>query len=175
MNQIAFVIGIIAVAIYFLGYLQKTRKRIIIFNATSRVLYIIQYLLLSAFEGAVLDIAGIISTVLARKKDKPIIKKHLKLFVTGVNLLIILLGLTTYRNIYSLLPIAGVLLHTSAFWMTDEKRIRQVSLLGCPFWIIYNWISGAYGSVVGDALSVLSLLIAMFRYDILLPKKQEEN
>ena len=167
MKRIAFFVGIIAVAIYLLGYLQKTRKRIIIFNATSRALYIIQYLLLSAFEGAVLDIAGIISSVLAQKKDKPIIKKHLKLFVIGVNLLIIFLGLTTYKNIYSLLPIVGVILHTSAFWMTDEKRIRQVSLLGCPFWILYNWISGAYGSVVGDALSVLSLLISMFRYDIL--------
>lgn len=167
MKRIAFFVGIIAVAIYLLGYLQKTRKRIIIFNATSRALYIIQYLLLSAFEGAVLDVAGIISSVLAQKKDKPIIKKHLKLFVIGVNLLIIFLGLTTYKNIYSLLPIVGVILHTSAFWMTDEKRIRQVSLLGCPFWILYNWISGAYGSVVGDALSVLSLLISMFRYDIL--------
>ena len=41
MNQIASVVGIMAVTIYLLGYLQKTRKRIIIFNATSRVLYIL--------------------------------------------------------------------------------------------------------------------------------------
>ena len=165
MKQIAFVVGITAVIIYLLGYQQKTRKKIIIFNATSRALYILQYLLLSAFEGAVLDIAGIISSVLAEKKDKPMIKKHLKLFIIGVNLLIVLLGLTTYKNIYSLLPIIGVLLHTSAFWITDEKRIRQVSLLGCPFWLAYNFISGAYGSVIGDALSIFSLLIAMYRYD----------
>lgn len=165
MKQIAFVVGITAVIIYLLGYQQKTRKKIIIFNATSRALYILQYLLLSAFEGAVLDIAGIISSVLAEKKDKPMIKKHLKLFIIGVNLLIVLLGLTTYKNVYSLLPIIGVLLHTSAFWITDEKRIRQVSLLGCPFWLAYNFISGAYGSVIGDALSIFSLLIAMYRYD----------
>ena len=165
MNYIAFIVGITAVTIYLLGYQQKTRKRIILFNATSRVLYILQYILLSAFEGAVLDTAGIISSVLAGKKDLPIIKKHFKLFVIGVNLMIVLLGLTTYKNIYSLLPIGGVLLHTSAFWITDEKRIRQVSLLGCPFWLIYDLISGAYGSAIGDALSIFSLLIAMFRYD----------
>lgn len=68
-NYIAFVGGITAVTIYLLGYQQKTRKRIILFNATSRVLYILQYILLSAFEGAVLDTAGIISSVLAGKKD----------------------------------------------------------------------------------------------------------
>ena len=169
MNYIAFIVGITAVAIYLLGYQQKTRKRIIIFNATSRALYILQYLLLSAFEGAVLDIAGIISSVLAQKKDAPFIKKHLKMYIIGVNLLIVIMGLLTYKNVYSLLPICGVLLHTSAFWITDEKRIRLVSLLGCPFWLVYNLVSGAYGSVIGDALSVLSLVIAIYRYDI---KKQ---
>ena len=169
MNHIAFIVGITAVVIYLLGYQQKTRKRIIIFNATSRALYILQYLLLSAFEGAVLDIAGIISSVLAQKKDTPFIKKHLKMYIIGVNLLIIIMGLVTYKNVYSLLPICGVLLHTIAFWITDEKRIRLVSLLGCPFWLVYNLVSGAYGSVIGDALSVLSLVIAIYRYDI---KKQ---
>ena len=87
------------------------------------------------------------------------------MFFVVVNLLIVLLGLTTYKNIFSLFPILGVLLHTSAFWITDEKIIRRVSLLGCPFWLAYNLISGAYGSVIGDALSIFSLLIAMFKYD----------
>ena len=170
MNYVAFIVGITAVVIYLLGYQQKTRKRIIILNATSRALYILQYLLLGAFEGAVLDIAGIISSVLAQKKDKPFVKKHLKIYIIGVNLLIVVMGLLTYKNVFSLLPIGGVLLHTSAFWITDEKRIRQVSLLGCPFWLVYNLISRAYGSVIGDALSILSLVIAIFRYDI---KKQK--
>ena len=70
MNKIAFVVGIIAVILYLLGYLQKERKNIIFLNASSRFLYILQYILLSAFEGAVLDIAGIISSVLAQKKNK---------------------------------------------------------------------------------------------------------
>ena len=90
-------------------------------------------------------------------------------------MLIILLGLTTYKNLYSLLPIAGVLLHTIAFWITDEKRIRQVSLLGCPFWLAYNLISGAYGSVIGDALSIFSLLIDMYRYDFKGEKSKVEE
>ena len=81
MKHIAFFVGITAVIIYLLGYQQKKRKNIIIFNATSRALYILQYIMLSAFEGAVLDVAGIVSSVLAQKKDKPLIKKHLKFFV----------------------------------------------------------------------------------------------
>ena len=165
MNKIAFVVGLTAVVLYLMSYQQKKRSNIIIFNATSRFLYICQYILLSAFEGAVLDVAGIISSVLAQQKKRPFIKKHTKLFVIGVNLMIILMGLPLYKNIFSLFPIAGVLLHTSAFWLDDEKRIRQVSLIGSPFWLIYNFVSGAYGSCIGDILSMVSIIVAMFRYD----------
>lgn len=167
MKYAAFITGILAVIIYVLGYLQKTRKKIILFNATSRALYIIQYFLLGAFEGAVLDIAGIISSLLANLKDKAFIKKHFMLFVIGVNLMIILMGLATHKNIFSILPILGVIFHTSAFWITKEKTIRLVSLLGCPFWLAYNLICGAYGSVIGDVLSIGSLAVSIVRYDIL--------
>ena len=152
MENIAFIVGIAAVIFYIGGYLQKRRKYIIGFNVTARVLYILQYILLGAFEGAVLDVAGIISSVLAQKKDKPLIKKHIKLCV--------------YKNVFSLLPIIGVLLHTSAFWITDEKKIRIVSFLGSPFWLAYNLVSGAYGSCVGDVLSMVSIVISMIRYDL---------
>lgn len=165
MNYAAFITGVVAVILYLLGYLQKKRKTIILFNATSRFFYIIQYILLSAFEGAVLDIAGIISSVLAQKKDTPFIKKHIKAFIIVINLLIVLSGLLIYKNIFSLLPVLGVLFHTIAFWINDEKIIRRVSLLGCPFWLAYNIINGAYGSCIGDVLSIMSLLTAMMRYD----------
>ena len=166
MNYLALAIGVAAVIFYFVGYLQKNRKNIILLNATSRVLYILQYILLGAFEGAVLDIAGILSSVLAQKKNTPFIKKHLKLFFIGVNIIIVIMGLLIYENIFSLLPIIGVLFHTGAFWIDDEKTIRRVSFLGSPFWLIYNFVSGAYGSCVGDILSMISIGISIVRYDI---------
>ncbi len=176
---IANVVGIVAVALFLLSYLQKSRARIIGLNVTSRCLYILQYILLGAFSGAVLDVAGAASSVLAQKKNASFIKRHVKLFVLGIDLIIVLLGLLTVllgarasgtellsaQSALGLLPIAGVLLHTSAFWMDDEKKIRRVSLLGSPFWFAYNLLSGAFGSSVGDLLSMVSILIAMLRYD----------
>ena len=158
------VIGIAAIAIFLLSYQQKERKRIIVLNAASRVLYIIQYLLLGAFEGAVLDILGAISSVIATKKDTPFLKKHLKLAVVGIDLVIVGIGLTLYQSPLSLLPIAGILFHTTAFWISDERIIRWVSLLGSPCWFVYNFASQAYGSSVGDLLSIASIVIAMIKY-----------
>lgn len=167
MTKIAFIVGIFAVCLYLLGYLQKKRKNIIILNLSSRLLYIVQYILLGAFEGALLDVCGSASSVLAQNKDRGIIKKHLIPFFIGVNLAIVAIGLSLYVNIFSLFPIIGVLFHTSAFWINDEKWIRRVSLLGCPFWLIYNFASEAYGSCIGDVLSMVSIGIAMIRYDVL--------
>ena len=70
-----------------------------------------------------------------------------------------------YENIFSLFPIVGVVLHTSAFWITEEKIIRRVSFMGSPFWLVYNMANTAYGSVVGNVLVIISIVIAMLRLD----------
>jgi len=160
------IIGVFAVITFLLSYQQKKRKNIIVWNSISRVLYILQYIILGAFEGAVLDILGTISSVVAQKKENKRIKKNLFFLVIGINLLILTAGLLLYENIFSLFPIAGVILHTSAFWITDEKIIRKVSFLGSPFWFVYNLANIAYGSALGDVLTMLSIGTAIYRYDI---------
>ena len=63
------IIGFLAVASFLLSYQLKKRKDIILCNVLSRCLYILQYILLGAFEGAVLDVLGAISSVIAAKKQ----------------------------------------------------------------------------------------------------------
>ena len=94
-DNLAFIIGIVAVAFFLLSYLQKRRKAIIAFNTTSRVLYIVQYIFLGAFVGAVLDVAGTLASVLAQCKDKPWVKRHLRAVIIGADALIVILGLFT--------------------------------------------------------------------------------
>ena len=164
-DYIANAVGILAVIVFVLSYQQKTRKGIVICNIVSRGLYVIQYILLGLFSGAVLDIIGMLASVLAERKDTSFIKKHLKVVIIGVNLLIIVVGLLLYENLLSLLPIAGVLLHTGAFWLDNEKTIRRVSFIGSPFWLVYNLAGRAYGSAIGDIMTMMSIGVAIFRYD----------
>ena len=161
---IANVVGTFAVVTFVLSYQMKTRKGIVICNSISRVLYVAQYLLLLAFEGAVLDIVSIGAAVLAGKKDTPFIKKHLKAVIISVNLVMVVTGILLYKNIFSLLPLFGVLLHTGAFWLTNEKHIRAMSIIGSPFWLAYNLYSRAFGSAVGDVMTMVSIATAMIRY-----------
>lgn len=163
---IAMIIGIVAVTVFLLSFQQKTRGKIIAFNATSRVLYILQYILLGAFSGAVLDILGIVASALAGLKNHPKMKKYMKLLIPLLYVAFIVAGILTYTRFLDLFALVGVMLHTGAFFLDDERWIRILSLIGSPFWLVYNITSLAIGSAIGDMLSICSIGIAIFRYDI---------
>ena len=160
-------VGLIAIIFFFLCYQLKSRKKIIFCNLTSRILYILQYILLGAFSGAVLDVLGAVVSIVAERSDRGFIKRHKKLFFCLTNLTLIGVGLAfaiVSRNPIDLLPIVGVTFHTAAFWLKNEQAIRRVSLIGSPFWMMYNFLSKAYASVIGDVATIGSLIIALIRY-----------
>lgn len=167
MDIIPQIIGLLAVATFLLSYQQKERKNIILFNTVSRCLYILQYIFLGAYSGAVLDVLGAISSVVAGKKHAEFIKKHTKAILIIINTCIVVAGgvIALYNKSWlDMFSLTGVLLHTSAFWISSERVIRRVSLLGSPFWFVYNFLSRAYGSAIGDVLTICSIVIAMIRH-----------
>ncbi len=166
-------IGVLAVLLFVLSYQLKNRRSIILCNVLSRGLYVVQYLLLGAFSGAVLDILGMIVSLIAQKKDVPAIQRRLPLVILLTDLTVLGVGLLLYESLFSLLPILGVLLHTGAFWMTRERSIRRISFLGSPFWLAYNLHSRAFGSAVGDIITMVSIAVAVVRYDLLGKSKKE--
>ena len=157
-------IGIFAVALFLISYQQKKRRNIIIINSASRAAYVLQYILLGAFVGAALDVLGMISAILAGKKNTPFFKKYAKWWIIGIDAVIIVVGILLYKNIFSLFALAGILLQSTALWLNNERSIRIVSLIGSPFWLTYNLTSHAFGSAVGDALTICSIAIAMVKY-----------
>lgn len=167
MKIAAMIIGVVAVTFFLLSFQQKTRMRIIAFNATSRALYILQYILLGAFSGAVLDVLGIVASMLAGLKNHPRFKKYMKLLIPLLYIAFIAAGVLTYTRFLDIFALVGVMLHTGAFFLDDERWIRILSLVGSPFWLVYNLTSLAVGSAIGDLLSICSIVVAIFRYDII--------
>ena len=157
------VVGLMAVALFVLSYQFKNRRGIILCNASSRVLYVAQYFLLGAFEGALLDITAFFVSLVCMWRENKLFKKFFPLIVVLVNLVIIGVGLLSYKNVFSLLPILGVIFETQALWLKNEIKILWLSLLGAPFWLVYNLLNGAYGSAVGNVITLVSITIALVR------------
>ena len=170
MKTAALIVGLAAVFLYLLSYQFPKRKTIIVCNVISRVLYVLQYLLLFAFEGAVMDVSAIPSSVLAARKQTPFVEKHKYGILLAVNAFIIFLGILVWQDSLSWVPVVGVLLETNAMWFTREKHIRLLSLSCLPFWLFYNVRCGAYGSALGNVLAAVSIVSAMLRYDVSMKK-----
>ena len=48
--------------------------------------------------------------------------------------------------------------------MRKEKMIRFISIFSVLSWLVYNIVSGAYGSAVGSVLTLVSIISALIRY-----------
>ena len=173
MQTAAFITGLCAVGLSLLCYQLRKRKAIITCNVISRVLYVLQYLMLFAFEGAAMDLSAIPASMLAARKQTPFVTKYkVPLWIAG-DAVVVIMGLLVWKNLYSLLPIIGALLEITGLWMTKEKHIRLVTLTSIPFWMSYNLLCGAYGSAIGNVLMVVSILTALYRHDR--PKSKKED
>ncbi len=161
----AHILGVLAVATFLLSFQFKKRRNIIAVNLTSRLLYILQYIFLGAFEGAVLDFMGLLLSFFAGYKEKEFVIKHFKAIMVVISLLFLAVGLALYENIFSIFAILGIVFEIVALWLTKEKNIRILSMVAAPFWLVYNLANSAYGSVVGNVLVMVSIAIAMVRLD----------
>lgn len=161
------IIGFAAVALYLLSFQLKKRGQIVWATCLSNVLYVLQYVLLGAFSGAILDGLSAISSFFAAKKNTPKFKKHSKWIAITTFALIVFFGVlmaVIQRDFIELLPIAGSLLQTGGLWAEDEQKIRKFGLACAPFWLAYNYISRAYGAAFGSVLTMISSIVGLVRY-----------
>lgn len=161
------IIGFAAVGLYLLSYQLKKRKQIVWVTCISNLLYVLQYVLLGAFSGAIMDMMSTVSSFMAAKKnDKPFVR--FSRWLAPVNLIVItIVGLVSaflQREWLELLPIAGALFQTGGLWCDDEQTIRKLGLCSAPFWLVYNFLSQAYGPAIGSVIAIISIIVALIRY-----------
>lgn len=168
---IATIVGGIAAVIYVASYQCKKRIWILLLGALSRTLFILQYILLGAFSGAVLDLIAILAALIAAKKDHPTVKKLLIPIIVLIHAAILVASILLYQSRYDIFALLAVTFCVAALWFSKERIIRAVSLCSAPCWLVYNLSSKAYFSAASDFFMLCSLLIAIIRYDI---KKKEE-
>lgn len=161
------IIGFAAVGLYLLSYQLKKRKHIVWVTCISNALYVLQYILLGAFSGAVMDVMSTVSSFFAAKKtDKPF-NRFPRILAWSNMIIIAVVGLVSaylQREWIELLPIAGALFQTGGLWCDNEQTIRKLGLCSAPFWLVYNYISHAYGPAIGSLIAIISIIVSLIRY-----------
>lgn len=161
------IIGLVAVGLYLLSFQLKKRTHIVWTTCVSNALYVIQYLLLGAFSGALMDFMSTVASFFAGKKNTQSFKRCYK-WIEGANIAVITaVGVTVAavrKDPMELLAVAGALFTTVGLWCDDEQTIRKFGLCSAPCWLVYNFASQAYGASVGSVCAIVSIIISMVRY-----------
>lgn len=170
---IAQVIGIFAMACNILSYQQKTQKGVLILQLGGGMLFAINFFMLGATIGGLLNVIAVIRAIVFIFKDK-LHTDHIAWFVGFIIIFAICYALTftvfekapTPENfIIELLPVIGMVALTIGFRMKDAKSVRLLGLVSSPAWLIYNIIALSIGAIICEAISIVSIFVGLIRFD----------
>lgn len=170
---IAQAIGIFAMAFNILSYQQKTRKNAIAFQLVGSSLFSLNFLMLGATVGCILNAVGIIRALVFLNKEKLHADHPVWLAgFTAIYILSYILAFTAFGKeptpfnfFIELLPVIGTLATTISFRLTDAKSIRRYGLISSPSWLVYNCVNFAIGAIICEVLSLCSITIGIIRLD----------
>ena len=160
---IAQVVGIIGIVLSVLSFQFKERKHIMLAQALASFMFMLQFVMLGAIIAAVLDFISFLRTMIFANNAKTWARS--KVWLYGFILVMIISGILTWNDMWSILPLIGSILSTIALWMKKERNIRLISLAVGPCWFVYNMIVGAYTGALNEVIAMTSIIIGLIRYD----------
>lgn len=168
MDIIIQLIGYLGVAGFILSGIQKTRKRIVLCSIIGRVSFVIHYILLGGFSGAVQNgIGGIASFISSKRGKAPFNSKYMPIFIIGLTIIGGIFTFDPSRPLVSVLPTIAMIFQNTAICLKNGRDIRIWSLAGLPFWVTYNILSNSIPAITSDTLTAISLITGLIKHDIL--------
>ncbi len=177
---IAQAVGIVAMAFNILSYQQKKQKGVIAFQLVGGALFAVNFLLLGAWVGGILNIIAAIRAVIFLNKEK--LRADRPVWFIGFTLTYITVYLLSfavfgtkpslYTFIIELLPVIGMVATTVGFSLKKAADVRKCGLVSSPSWLIYNISNFSLGAIICETLSLISIITGMIRLDFKKTKKE---
>ena len=163
-NIIAQTIGYIGFAIGVFAFQSNKHKTIVLSKALTDICFGLQYLMLGAYTGALINCIGIVRNLtLANVKDQSRSQKVATVFFVA---LISVACVLTWAGPLSILAMVGKICTTVSFSIKNTTILRFLTIPSCILWGIYDVATGAYGGALYEAAGVVSILIAWIRFDV---------
>ena len=162
MNVLAQIFGAFALLFLVISYLQKKRINFLNFQFFANIFYVLQYFVLHAYSGMVAFLISTIKMFIFRIDEKKN-KSTSIFFLILLEFSFVVLGILTYENLYSLIPILGACLFTYGAWQRNLKITYFIGIVVALISNVYDIIVGAYVSVISNLFELLASLIGFIR------------
>lgn len=166
-------IGIIAMIFVVLSFQGKDAKKVIACQMIGCILFIVNYFMLGAIVGALMNIiATIRAIVYINKKTFRADSIAWPVAISAACLVAYVLVFTVFGKpftvgnaVLELLPVIGNTITTIAFHTGSAKWIRRLGVFVSVCWITYNSFNFALGGILCEAFSLCSIFVGFLRYD----------
>lgn len=166
---IAQLFGALGMASLFCSYQQTEHKRLIICKLGADIMWVIHYLCLSAFGGAIPNFVGIFRELVFMQSDKkwarsPVFPALFILINWG-------LAIATWRSALTLLPICASTFVTISLWIKNPRVTRMICAPVSVCFLIYDIFVGSWIGIVNESVALISIVSSFIRNDL---KKAEK-
>lgn len=174
MEILAQAFGIIGMICNIIVFQQKTHKRVLIWQFFAAVTFSLNYFLLGAVVGGMLNLVGAARSVVFFYKEKThansVVWLIIFILAFGVSypltFLVFDTPMTPRNFIIELLPVIAMIIATFTLRLGSAKMVRCLGLLSSPMWLVYNCFSGSIGAIASEILNLISIVVGIIRIDI---------
>lgn len=157
-------IGAIALTFWVIS-IQINKKTILMkLQLLANVLYAIQYFLIGATTAAIMNLVSTVRYYIYDKNEEKGKQNSYAMLIAFI-VIILVIGIVTYNGIISVIPVTISIAYTYATWQKDVKVIRYTVMFAAVVWIFYNAYVGAYITIAGNVMEIISSSIAILKFD----------
>ncbi|MDO4978884.1 MAG: YgjV family protein [Candidatus Saccharibacteria bacterium] len=157
---LAQIVGGFVVLLAIVHAFQKDRKYILVCNALSNALCVLQYLLLGAYTGIICCVIAILrNVVFSRYKNKV----PFGIFLIFATVLVVS-NIPFVHHFYDVLPVLNVLIYSAAICQSKVHKIKGALIFTGISGIIYDIFEHAYVGLLLNAVDLLGGLAGVYRY-----------
>ena len=153
--------GLCAVVLTFISYQYKSPKKLLLIQTAGTAANMLGYLFLGAGAGMLLNVVCVVRNLIFFFKSKKIFSyKFWPWLLAGVMVLAVIPVWTPYAPL-----LAGALAINTVILSYGNNRLLRFSILLTSSMVIaYNVAVGAYGSILNEAVAIISSVIGLIRY-----------
>lgn len=140
-------------------FFSKNQKHIRFLGILMNIFQAISYMFLGATSGYAMLIIATLRNVVFYKLNKQDYTMSYKLLLGALLLIICAVGMLSYTDIFSLLPVFAIILYSIGVWQKSPKIYKGLSIPNCLLWIIYNIsVASVVASIDETVMLILSVV-----------------
>ncbi len=171
-------IGFIGLALNVLSFQSNKHKNLVVMKTGCELSFAVQYLLMGAYTGMVLDgVSAIRNVIFIRlvKKGKSTTPYIIFFSVLTVICCIAVWLAVGWDGPISILVIIAKVLTSVAYGMKSTKKVRLLAFPSSALWLVYNAYCFSLAGILTEIFTMTSIIVAAMRFKNKQENKQEKT